>query len=144
MAALYLESSAVLSWLLGEKQGEQVRLAVDNAEPITTATLTLVEASRALVRAEVQGLITQANCRALRGLLARESARWALLELTESVRARASEPFPIEPVRSLDAIHLATALEAHELFPDLEVLSFDQRILDNLLPMGLSSPQSGQ
>ena len=140
MAALYLESSAVLSWLLGEQQAEQVLLAVDKSETIITATLTLVEANRALNRAEVQGLITQANRHVLRGLLARESAKWALLELTESIRARASERFPVEPVRSLDAIHIATALEAHELYPDLEVLSFDQRILDNLLPLGLSSP----
>ena len=139
MAALYLESSAVLSWLLGEQQGARVRRAVDSAEAVVTATLTLVETERALIRAEVQGAISQADLHRLRGLLTRESAKWALLELTKSVRTRASERFPVEPVRSLDAIHLASALEAHELYPDLEVLSFDERILDNLVPLGLIS-----
>jgi predicted nucleic acid-binding protein len=137
MAALYLESSAVLSWLLDEPKAEQVRRTVDRSDAILTATLTLVESNRALVRAELQELMSQADRRRLRGLLARESARWALLELTESVRTRSSDRFPVEPVRSLDAIHLATALEGQEAYPDLEVLSFDQRILDNLLPLGL-------
>ena len=112
---------------------------MDSAEAVVTATLTLVETERALIRAEVQGAISLADLHRLRGLLTRESAKWALLELTKSVRARASERFPVEPVRSLDAIHLASALEAHELYPDLEVLSFDERILDNLVPLGLIS-----
>jgi hypothetical protein len=46
-----------------------------------------------------------------------------------------------EPVRNLDAVHIATALEVQELYPDLEVLSLDQRILDNLVPLGLRSSQ---
>ena len=139
MASLYLESSAVLSWLLDEPPAERVRQAVDRADSVLTSTLTLVESNRALIRIESQALITEAERQGLRGLLARESGRWALIELTESVRARASERFPVEPVRSLDAIHLATALEAYELYPDLEVLSFDQRIIDNLIPLGLGS-----
>lgn len=139
MATLYLESSAVLSWLLDEPQAEQVRHTVDRAETVLTATLTPVESNRALVRLEAQGLMTQGDRRRLRGLLTRECARWALVELTESISTRAGEPFPVEPVRSLDAVHIATALEAQELYPDLEVLSFDQRILDNLVPLGLRS-----
>ena len=141
MAALYLESSAVLSWLLDEPQAEWVRHAVDRSETVLTATLTLVESNRALVRVESEGLITQADRRRLRGLLTRESARWAMVGLTESISTRAGEPFPVEPVRSLDAVHIATALEMQELYPDLEVLSLDQRILDNLVPLGLRSSQ---
>ena len=141
MAALYLESSAVLTWLLVEQRAAQVRRAVDSSEAIITATFTQVETERALIRAQVQGVITQADHARLRGLLARESAKWALLEMTRSVRTRASERFPVEPIRSLDAIHLASALEAHELYSDLEVLSFDQRILDNLVPLGLKSAE---
>ena len=143
MAVLYLESSAVLSWLLGEPQAEQVRETAGRAEAVITATLTLVESGRALVRAENQGAITQADCRRLRGLLSRESARWVLMELSEPVRTRASDRFPVEPVRSLDAIHLASALEAQELYADLRVLSFDRRILANLDPLGLIAAGQG-
>lgn len=115
---------------------------VDRSETVLTATLALVECNRALVRVESQSLMTQGDRHRLRGLLIRECARWALFELTESIGTRAGEPFPVEPVRSLDAVHLATALEAQELYPDLEVLSFDQRILDNLVPLGLRPSQA--
>jgi hypothetical protein len=84
-------------------------------------------------------MMSQGDRHRLRGLLTRECARWALVELTESISARAGEPFPVEPVCSLDAVHIATALAAQGLYADLEVLSFDQRIQDNLVPLGLRS-----
>lgn len=138
MKGLYLESSAVLAWLLGEPEAEHVIQAVDQADAVITATLTLVESERTLIRAEQQELITAAGRRRLRALLRTECRRWDLLAFTASIQARASEPFPVEPVRSLDAIHLASALEACELFPELYVLSFDKRIQSNLAPLGLA------
>ena len=131
----------MLSWLLDESQAEMVRHVVDRSETVLTATLTLVESNRALVRVESEGLMKQADRRRLRGLLNRECARWVMVQLTEAISTRAGEPFPVEPVRSLDAVHIATALEVQELHPDLEVLSLDQRILENLVPLGLRSSQ---
>ena len=139
MATLYLESSAVLSWLFDEPQAEYVRQAVDRSDTVLTSKLTLVESHRTLVRVVSQGTMSQGDRHRLRGLLTRECARWALVELTKSICARAGEPFPVEPVHSLDAVHIATALEAQELYADLEVLSFDQRIQENLAPLGLRS-----
>ena len=55
MAALYLESSAVLTWLLGETNARQVRTRVDSASIIVTSVLTLLETDRTLIRAEQQG-----------------------------------------------------------------------------------------
>ena len=139
MAVLYLESSAVIAWLLDEPNADVVNQAVARSEAVITSTLTMVESNRVLARAELQNLIGQADRRRLRGLLTRVSAKWLLVELTAPIRARAGEFFPVEPVRSLDAIHLSTILEAQELYPDLEVLTFDQRIIDNLVPLGLRS-----
>ncbi len=59
------------------------------------------------------------------------------MEITAEVRNRASMNFPIEPVRSLDAIHLATALEFMQAYNEMKVISFDKRIIDNLEPLGL-------
>ncbi len=59
------------------------------------------------------------------------------MSIDEAVVERASEPFPVEPVRSLDAIHLATALEYKKLYPGLEITSQEKRINDNLEPLGL-------
>ncbi len=139
MTALYLESSAVLCWLLGEPQADQVRRKVGTSETVITATLTSVETERSLIRAELREVITQADRQRLRGLFARAVTRWGLVELTDSVRIRAAGRFPVEPVRSLDAIHLASALEATELYEEVNVLSFDHRIVDNLEPLGLKA-----
>jgi hypothetical protein len=54
---------------------------------------------------------------------------WTILNLSPEVVERACRPFPNEPIRTLDAIHLATALVGHTLVPDTSVLSLDQRIL---------------
>jgi hypothetical protein len=63
--------------------------------------------------------------------------QWAILELTPVVRERAGQRFPVEPVRSLDAIHLSSALTLLHVHPDLRVLSFDERLAANLQPLGL-------
>lgn len=43
------------------------------------------------------------------GLLDVAARNWDVHELTERVLARARLPFPVEPIRTLDALHLATA-----------------------------------
>ena len=59
------------------------------------------------------------------------------MEITKEIREGASQPFPVEPVRSLDAIHLSTALEFLKIYPEMKVLSFDKRINDNIPSLGL-------
>ncbi len=135
---LYLETSAVLAWLLGESTAGRVRTVVDRAETVVTSVLTIVEAHRALVRAETGGLISAADRQRLRGLLARVQRGWTMMEVSADVRNRAGEAFPIEPVRTLDGLHLATALAFARAYPDLFVLSFDRRFLDNATPLGLA------
>jgi prevent-host-death family protein len=41
---------------------------------------------------------------------------------------RARRPFPVEPVRTLDALHLASALVASARVTDLALLSLDERV----------------
>jgi hypothetical protein len=48
--------------------------------------------------------------------------------MDEEIAERARRPFPIEPIRTLDAIHLATASVARSLVPGLTLLSLDKRI----------------
>jgi len=72
-------------------------------------------------------------------MLSRGRVSWILMELSEEVRARAGRAFPVEPLRTLDAIHLATALIFLRVFPDLRLLIFDSRILENALPLGIVS-----
>ena len=50
--AVYLETSALQSWLLGEPDGRAVRRILDAASTVVTSRLTLLEAARSLLRAE--------------------------------------------------------------------------------------------
>jgi predicted nucleic acid-binding protein len=136
--ALYLESSALLAWLLGEPDAEVVRRAVDEAVTVVTSRLTLVEVSRGLLRAESSGRITAADGHVLAGMLAAASAGWFCLELDGSVCERAARPFPNEPVRTLDALHLASALVALELHPTMAFLTLDERLVTNAHGLGMA------
>jgi predicted nucleic acid-binding protein len=138
MNAVYLESSALLHWLLGQSRAADVRRAVDRAEVVLTSALTFTETERALVRAEHHGVLRGGDARRLRGLLNRVQASWTRMAVSDDVLARASRPFPVEPIRTLDAIHLATALEFTATYPDLHVLSFDDRVADNAEALGIA------
>jgi predicted nucleic acid-binding protein len=134
---VYVETSAVLRWLFGEQDAEAIAGIIDGAESVVSSALTVLETQRAIIRAETQGLFTPADAERLRGQFTSSSLQWAFLSITESVQTRAGMPFPREPVRSLDAIHLATALELLQVYPDARMLSFDERIRENLHPLGI-------
>lgn len=51
-----------------------------------------------------------------------------LMPISREVIDRARRPFPTEPIRSLDAIHLASAMLAADGETQLAVLSLDRRI----------------
>ncbi len=139
MNAVYVENSALLTWLLGEPKAREVTSVLNRADTVVTSVLSLLEVDRALNRAEHQRILTAGQAERMRGMLARGKAGWILMEISEEVRARAGRTFPVEPLRTLDAIHLATALIFLRVFPDLRLLSFDRRILENARPLGISA-----
>ena len=139
MNVVYAETSAVLAWLLGDEPALRSRRALDAADQVVTSVLTLLEATRGIMRAVSERRLTAGDASRLKGLLNRTTAAWQLVEITPDIRVRAAEPFPVEPVRTLDAIHLATVLRFARVFPGLPVLTFDDRILANLEPLRLTS-----
>jgi predicted nucleic acid-binding protein len=134
---VYGETSAVLAWLLGDETRLRARRIIDSADRVVTSILTPIEAKRGILRAANERRITAPDASRLKALLARTATAWEMLEITPEIRIRAGEPFPVEPVRTLDAIHLATALQFERIFPGISVLTFDERILVNLEPLGL-------
>jgi predicted nucleic acid-binding protein len=135
--ALYLETSAVLRWLLGEPRGARAASLIEEADEPICSVLTILESKRALIRAERDRIALRGEVAELRALLGRVSRRWTLMEISPEIRQRAAGPFPVEPVRTLDALHLATILEFARVHPDLSVLTVDRRIVSNLKPLGL-------
>lgn len=61
------------------------------------------------------------------------------MSLTAQVLARSGGVFPVEPVRTLDAVHLATALAFAEALPDVAMLTLDRRVSANAAAIGLAS-----
>lgn len=125
---VYAESSAVLAWLLGEPLGADVRSILQAAEFVVTSDLTLIECDRAFHRARSLGELSPERFAELSSELNRLAAGWVMLRLSDEIIERARGAFPEEPIRSLDALHLATALHTVALNPDTALLSHDQRV----------------
>jgi predicted nucleic acid-binding protein len=125
---LYAESSAVLAWLLDEPAAEDVRRLLTEAELTVSSDLTLIECDRVLHRAVTLGELTEADAADRRAHLATAAAHWHVLRLGPEIVERARQPFPEEPIRTLDAIHLAAAVVARSHIPGLQLQALDDRI----------------
>jgi predicted nucleic acid-binding protein len=136
---LYAETSAVLRWLFAEEGGEAIRAALAAAEKVTTSRLALIETRRVVRRAEREGRITAAQSADLRAVFAQAVSTWAIVEVSEEIARRAEDGFPSEPVRTLDAIHLASALFLRESFPELAMLTTDEGVRANAALLGFAA-----
>jgi len=135
---LYAESSAVLAWLLGEAEGKLVRRQLASADRVISSDLTLVECDRVLLRCLRLGSVSEAEIAERQALLNRATASWNVMRLDWNVIERARRPFPAQPIRALDALHLASALIARTTLPGLLLLSLDQRVRDSARQLGFS------
>lgn len=90
-----------------------------------TSALTLAEAARAIIcgRAATRGLHVFAR-------------RCDLVGVTEAILARVGRPFPVEPIRMRDAVHLATAEELAEPPALVTIVTRDARVRDNARALG--------
>ncbi len=135
---VYAESSAVLAWLLGDDDGSDVAAVLADAEGVVASDLTVVECERVLIRAWSTGLMTEAEGADHRAMLASARSRWTRLRVSEEVVERSRRPYPVEPVRTLGALHLASALAVRSVVPGLRMVTLDQRIHENAERLGLS------
>lgn len=126
--SLYADSSAVLAWLLDEPAGGFVRKTLAETEIVLASDLTLIECDRVIHRATVLGELTEAEAADRRAHLATAAAHWHVLRIGPEVVDRARQPFPGDPIRTLDAIHLASVLVARSAVAGLQLLSLDDRI----------------
>jgi predicted nucleic acid-binding protein len=137
MDACYIETSALLAWLGGESKSSIVNTALNSNNRICTSRLSFIESERCLFRARANRQIKEADLKKRQGWLAIFENEWDVLEIGIEVQKAARMRFPIEPVRTLDAIHLASALQFQIVYSPLKVLTFDDRMIENLEPLGL-------
>ena len=69
-------------------------------------------------------------------LLATAAEHWAVFAIDGEMTERERRPFPREPLRTLDAIHVATALAIRSLVSELRLLSLDARVRRNAIELG--------
>src|SRR5579863_5400764 len=126
--SLYAESSAVLGWLLDEDSATTVRACLAAERIIVASDLTLIECDRVLHRAAALGELSEADAADRRAYLATVTSHWTMMRIGLEVVERARQPFPGPPIRTLDAIHLASLMVARSSLAGLGLLSLDVRV----------------
>jgi predicted nucleic acid-binding protein len=101
-----------------------------------TSALTLVETARAILRARAGGRLTADQERATVLALRRFERRCYIVAVTDAVLVRVRRPFPVEPIRTLDAVHLATAELLGEPPPLMTIVTRDDRVRQNAIALG--------
>lgn len=133
-ALRYIESSALVAAFLEDDVPAQ--RAIRAAGRRITSALTVAEAHRAVLHGRVTGRLTVGDERdAIRGLQT-FARRCELVAVSEDVLLRAARPFPVEPIRTLDAVHLATIELLGEPPQLVTVVTRDSRVGDNARALG--------
>lgn len=135
MKRVYLETSALLRALL--EGDDAARKAIDGAETLCASDLTFLEAVRAVIRAKYTKRLDARTSREVLRELAAIERECDLIALDEKVMRRAREELPVEPLRALDAVHLATIRILDEELGDTVVASYGDRVRDNLEALGI-------
>ncbi|MGD8319443.1 MAG: PIN domain-containing protein [Gemmatimonadota bacterium] len=122
---IYLDTSVALAHLLAEDRRPPAELW---QEELVTSRLLEYEVWNRLHARD----LTRSHGDAARLLL----ARLAWLELHPKVLERALQPFPA-PVRTLDALHLASVSFLREKGRDVTLATYDQRMAGSARSMGI-------
>ena len=129
MGAIYLDSSALVKLAVREMHSDALRKHLRRRRPLMSSALARTEVLRSLLPGGEQALA------AGRAVLSRVD----LVRVNDPILGQAGTMSPVE-LRSLDAIHLATA---GRIGTDLaEIVTYDQRMAAAALAMGykVSSP----
>ena len=129
-----MESSALVAALL--EHDAAVMQPASAGTRLVTSALTLAETARAIVRARVGHRLTAEQEQAAATALRSFARRCFVLDVDSRVLSRAGRRFPVEPLRTLDAVHLST-VELLEVSPELvTIVTRDARVRDNARTLG--------
>jgi len=131
----YVETSALLRALL---EGDAALRPALSGEGLVTSSLTFLEAARAVARARRERRLAPHAAREAERQLAAFERACDLVAVDDEVLRRARAGLPVEPVRSLDAIHLASIRVLDEELGGLTVVSCDDRVRRNAGALGFA------
>lgn len=124
MSVVYVDSSALVKLIVRESESDALRRYLSSAGPLTSSILVTVEVSRAVARVAPDAGATVTSV--FEGL--------NVLAFDARIAARAAALDPAG-LRTLDAIHLATALELRDELTAF--VSYDDRLSTAAREMGL-------
>ena len=130
MAATYVDSSAIVKLAVRETESDALRRYLRRRRPLISSALARTEVLRALLPGGEPALLSGR----------RVLARIDLVRVNDRVLSHAGTLLP-EELRSLDAIHLATAAR---LGADLgEIVTYDERMAGTARDLGykVSAPR---
>ena len=108
---LYLDTSVYLCILLGEDGSERLSRATESAELLSSVLLVL-EARRSLIRLAREGALPADRYKTALDRLELDVTRFVLRDLTLELCQSVTMP-PVTTPRTLDLVHLRTALWFH-------------------------------
>lgn len=120
---VYVDASVLLRIVLGESNPLD---AWPTISPVSSELLR-VECLRVIDRAHVSLGTTDAETARQRADVLEALAAFYLVPVGTAILERAADPFPTA-LGSLDAIHLSTALEIREAYPDLSIATHDREL----------------
>ncbi len=121
----YVDSSVLLRFILDQPDPLSDLMQIDTR---VTSFVAEVECLRAVESARSRGQLSDDESADRRRIVYAQLRRMRRLAVSLSVLRRAGEPYPL-PVKSLDAIHLASALTVRDReAPDLVFATHDRQL----------------
>ena len=133
---IYLDSSAFVKLFVKEDSSGVLNLALSAAAEVILADLTFTELASALSRRTREGHFTVAVSHAIYLKAEKLGTSYRRVELTPPIHRRAERLLLTStktPLRALDALHIATALDADAA----TMVSFDERLREAAKLQGL-------
>ncbi len=129
----YVDSSALLSFLFGV---DRAFALAARSERLGSSRLLLVECARVIDRYRLEGKLDDQQVAFAREQVQTAASGLHILEITPAVLERAAQSFPTV-LGTLDALHLASALEWRSAEPRLVLLTQDRQMATCARALGL-------
>ncbi len=135
----FWDSSAIIPLCLKEKTSEAMRRLIKEDEDVVVWWTTRIECLSALSRRQREGVLPSGDDAKARAVLSALAAAWSEIQPTEAVRLRAERLLSIHPLRTADALQLASALIwAQEAPQGLGFVCLDQSLREKAFREGFS------
>ena len=132
MNPVFVETSALLQYLFQEPNHFVVSKKLNSSKKWIASRLLKIESERALLRLAIERPQHEKHIPEIKFALRAIFSKIDFIEMTREIAEQASKVAPHHRLRTLDAIHLATYYKIKEVLPELQIITFDKRILESL------------